>query len=236
MKILFITDSLGFPRAEPEFVGYDDTYLARLKTRFPDCDFIHQGRGGATIVDLFKHSAYFHKTIAPDLVFVQAGVVDCAPRALSVVEQQVISRLPVIGGLLARAVKRHAPMMRRVRQMTYTPLPVFADYMHRFEELFSPVYWIGILPVSAEYESKLEGMQRSSDAYNAVLRTGRFVDTAGLDPATMIMTDHHHLNAAGHARMADILADTICAYLSARRAPGASPGEPARLRHNAHAN
>ena len=91
-KVLFITDSLAFPRTEPEAVMYEDTYIALLKAAFPQCDFIHHGRGGATIVDLFKHSTYYHETLKPDLVFMQSGVVDCAPRALTVVEQQVISR------------------------------------------------------------------------------------------------------------------------------------------------
>ena len=86
-KILFITDSLAFPRREPEAVMYEDTYIALLKTEFPQCDFIHHGRGGATIVELFKHSIYYHETLRPDLVFMQSGVVDCAPRALTVMQR-----------------------------------------------------------------------------------------------------------------------------------------------------
>lgn len=209
LKILFITDSLAFPRAEPELVRYDDTYLALLKTQFPDCDFIHQGRGGATIVDLYKHTNYFHGTIAPDLVFMQSGVVDCAPRALTVVEQQIISRLPMVGRPLGELVRRHARSLRRIRNMTYTSLPVFEQYVRHFEALFPTVYWIGILPVAPAYDAKLEGMTRNVDSFNEVLRARRYVDSSGIDPDTMIMSDFHHLNAIGHAHLAELLGRKI---------------------------
>jgi hypothetical protein len=222
LRILFITDSLAFPRAEPEFVAYDDTYLARLKVQFPDCDFIHQGRGGANIVDLYKHTAYFHGTVQPDLVFMQSGVVDCAPRALTVIEQQVISRLPLVSGLLGGLVKRNARVLRRARKITYTPLPQFAEYVRKFEALYPVVYWIGVLPVASDYEAKLEGMTRNAAAYNNVLRERRYVETAGIDPATMIMSDHHHLNVAGHGQLAELLAQTIRAHLAGPGVPSLS--------------
>lgn len=214
LKILFITDSLAFPRAEPELVNYDDTYLSLLKTQFPDCDIIHQGRGGATIVDLYKHTNYFHGTITPDLVFMQSGVVDCAPRALTVVEQQIISRLPLVGRPLSALVRRHARSLRRLRNMTYTSLPVFEQYVRHFEALFPTVYWIGILPVAPAYDAKLEGMARNANCFNDVLRSRRYVDPSEIDPEKMIMSDFHHLNVIGHARLAELLGRKIRDYIA----------------------
>jgi hypothetical protein len=218
LKILFITDSLAFPRAEPELVRYDETYLARLKALFPNCDFIHQGRGGATIVDLYKHTNYFHGTIAPDLVFMHSGVVDCAPRALTVIEQQILSRLPLVGRPLGELVRRHARTLRRLRNMTYTPMPVFAQYVRHFEALFPTVYWIGILPVAPQYDAKIEGMARNVGSFNEVLRGCRYVDTSGIDPETMIMSDFHHLNAAGHAHLTELLGRTIRHHIATAEA------------------
>lgn len=206
--VLFITDSLGFPRLEPEAVKYEDTYLALLKQEFPQCDFIHQGRGGATIVDLFKHSAYYHDTLSPDLVFIQSGIVDCAPRALTVIEQQVVSRLPLVSGLLTALVKKHSVRLRRARGMTYTPLAVFREYKSRFESLYANLYWICILPASAAYEAKLEGIQRNVERYNSVLIAGKHVATEHFD-TSKIMSDHHHLNRAGHRTMFENIAHVI---------------------------
>lgn len=199
-KILLITDSVAFPRAEPEFVAYEATYIAQLKIAFPECDFIHQGRGGATIGDLLSHTAYFHQSLRADLVFMQSGIVDCAPRALTLVEKRIIARLPLLRGLCLKLVKRHSAFLRRKRQLTYTSVDAFATGVRQFEALFPKVYWIGILPASEHYEAKAGGIQRNVAIFNAVLQQHRYVDTSGFGPST-IMSDHHHLNAAGHSKM-----------------------------------
>ena len=206
--ILVITDSLGFPRTEPETVKYEDTYIAMLKREFPQFDFIHHGRGGATIVDLFKHSAYYHDTIRPDIVFMQSGVVDCAPRALTVIEQYVISRLPLFGRPLTALVKKYSGQLRRMRCMTYTPLNVFREYKTRFDAMYSNVHWISILPVSDEYESKVKGMRSNAERYNKVLSEGKNVSTVHFD-TSKIMSDHHHLSQAGHRAMFEAIAPII---------------------------
>jgi lysophospholipase L1-like esterase len=207
-KILFITDSLAYPRIEPESVLYDETYISLLKNEFTNCDFIHQGRGGATIIDLYKHSTYYHQTLRPDLVFMQSGVVDCAPRALTVIEQMVISRLPLFREPLTALVKKYSRFLRKARKMTYTSINMFVNNVERFEALFPNVYWIGILPATEEYECKLEGIRRNTEVYNDVLRRRKYVGTEHFD-ASMIMSDHHHLNRAGHRKMYEEIARVI---------------------------
>lgn len=214
-RILLITDSLAFPRVEPEIVRYEDTYIALLKSEFPDCDFIHIGRGGGTIVDLYKHTNYFHTTINPALVLMQCGIVDCAPRALAVIEQQIISRLPVLGPFVGRAVKQNTKRLRRWRKMTYTPLPEFAEYVDRFESLYNNIYWIGILPAAAEYESAINGISANIDKYNEILRKRRFVSTNDFTVED-VMTDYHHLNRTGHQKLFRKLASLISTQLSYR--------------------
>lgn len=202
--ILVITDSLGFPRAEPELVPYEQSYIALLKGEFAQCDFIHQGYGGATIGDLYNRTAYFHHTVRPDLVIIQSGIVDCAPRALTLVEQQIVARLPLVSGMLVGLVKKYSRQMRKARRLTYTPIAAFEACVKQFEALYAKVCWIGILPASSAYEAKLEGIGGNVARYNAVLQQGRFVSTADFDSAD-VMTDHHHLSLAGHRKMADRL-------------------------------
>lgn len=206
--VLLLTDSLAFPRAEPEAVCYEQTWVALLKRRFPAVDFVHCGRGGATLVDLFKHSTYYHGTIDPALVLMQSGIVDCAPRALTVIEQQILQRLPVLGRPLLALSRRHAPRLRRWRRMSYTPLPVFEAYADHFERLFRNVHWIGILPALPGYESRVEGIGVAIERYNTALRRRRFVATEDFGPAD-IMSDFHHLSARGHARLAERLSAVV---------------------------
>lgn len=187
---------------------YEDTYISLLKEEFPQCDFIHHGRGGATIVDLYKHSSYYHETLKPDLVFMQCGIVDCAPRALTVVEQQVFSRLPVLGRPLTALVRKYSHALRKARKMTYTPVETFAEYVARFEVLFGNVHWIGILPATEAYEAKIEGIRRNIEIYDAVLRRNRYISTEHFY-ASDIMTDFHHLNCNGHRKMFEALVPVI---------------------------
>lgn len=206
--VLILTDSLAFPRSEPEAVSYEQTWVALLKRRFPEIDFVHCGRGGATIEDLFKHSAYYHGTIKPALVLVQSGIVDCAPRALSVIEQQVLQRLPIVGPMLLALVRRNAARLRRWRGMSYTSLANYEAWVQAFERLFANVHWIGILPADAEYESRVQDIGAAVNRYNGVLLRRNYISTADFSSRD-IMSDHHHLNAAGHRRLAARLAETI---------------------------
>lgn len=206
--VLILTDSLAFPRCEPEVVFYEQTWVALLKRRFPQIDFVHCGRGGATIVDLFKHSAYYQGTIQPALVLVQSGIVDCAPRALSLIEQQVLQRLPIVGSLVLAVVRKNAARLRRWRGMSYTSLVTYEAWIQTYERHFNNVYWIGILPADAEYESRVQGIASAIERYNAVLRLRNYVSTADFTSLD-IMSDHHHLNAVGHHRLAARLADIV---------------------------
>ncbi len=207
-QILLITDSLAFPRNNPETVRYENTYIAMLKEEFRDYDFIHLGYGGATIRHLFQHTSYFHTSIVPALVIMHCGVVDCAPRAVTVTERKVISSLPIVGPLFRAAVKRYANFLRHWRGITYTPLSVFINYIDRFESIFSNVCWIEILPPSESYENEVVGISRNIQSYNKAIRSRNFVRT---DDFTMtdIMSDHHHLNLSGHSKLFRRIASLI---------------------------
>jgi hypothetical protein len=215
-KILLITDSLGFPRAEPELVTYEESYVALLKGMFDCCDFIHHGRGGATILDLYKHSEYYHRTLNPHLVFMQSGVVDCAPRALTVIEQQVVTRLPLLGKPLTALVKRHSSTLRRIRKMTYTTLPDYRRHVEAFERLFAKVYWVEILPASRRYDEKLRGIAANIERYNAVLRERRHVPTGHFGDEDTL-SDMYHLSTTGNRKMAQAIAERLALELHVAR-------------------
>ena len=187
---------------------YEDTYVGLLKAKYPQYDFIHQGYGGATIRELLQHTAYFDKTLDPVLVIMQSGVVDCAPRALTRVEQHVVSNLPVLKGVLVPLVKRHSPFLRRVRKITYTSPEDFAGYVGQFEERFGNVVWIGIVPSTPEWDERVTGIGRQVELFNAVLSKRKFVSTDNL-VAQDIMSDHHHPNTSGHRKIFERLEPVI---------------------------
>ncbi len=80
MKVLCIGDSLGLPREE---CSYEDTWFYRLKTRFKEYEFIDYFVRGLEISDaLHRYDTYF-QYYEPEVVIIQTGVVDCAPRYIN---------------------------------------------------------------------------------------------------------------------------------------------------------
>lgn len=209
LTIMIIGDSLAFPRETPEVVRYADTYLAILKKRFPFCDFIHKGLGGSTIVGLYNNSHYFHRTVDPDLVFIQSGIVDAAPRTLTFSETKFISALPKkIGDPIFSFFKKNDMMIRKFRKITYTSFDTYVDYVNKFESIYQKIYWIDIMPVSEEYEKKIPGIKINKEKYSAVLKSKLHISTESLNNDD-IMSDHHHLNKSGHLKMSNLIADVI---------------------------
>jgi hypothetical protein len=204
VKVLIITDSLGFPRNTPELILYEETYISLLKHKFTECDIIHQGRGGATIKELYNHSSYYHETLEPDIVIIQSGIVDCAPRALTLTEQHVISRLPLLSKILIRLVKKNSSFLRKYRKIKYTPIETYQEYIKKFNSLFHNTYWIGILPASDRYEKELQNISENIFQYNLILKNenanGKYINLVDYTEFD-IMSDFHHLSKSGHNKL-----------------------------------
>lgn len=80
MKVLCVGDSLGLPR---EGVEFEETWVYKLRKANPDDDFISCFVRNLTSKDLFKSKGIkgdFSYYYNPDVVILQLGVCDCAPR------------------------------------------------------------------------------------------------------------------------------------------------------------
>lgn len=103
-KVLCIGDSLALPG---HLNKYEDTWFYKIKKEFPHYDFISffkrqlttdvlttmgGGKGG---VDNWPKGADCLEAYCPDVVIVQLGIVDCAPRLLNTYDRIAIKLLPV---------------------------------------------------------------------------------------------------------------------------------------------
>lgn len=205
VKVLIITDSLGFPRSTPDLLLYEETYVSLLKNKFIDYDIIHQGMGGATIRELYNHSSYYHLTLNPDIVFIQSGIVDCAPRALTVIEQYIITRLPYLSKILVSLVKKNSNLLRKYRNIKYTHVEQYQEYIKKFNLLFNNTYWIGIFPAVDAYEKQVHDIKKSILKYNDILKeennnNDKYISLINYTEFD-IMSDFHHLNKFGHTKL-----------------------------------
>ncbi len=207
MKILILTDSLSLPRVVgKEEVLYEQTYPYLLKHSRPEDEIVSVGIGGGTIEDIMRLVDYY-KVFRPDLVFIQVGIVDAAPRAFTRLEMQILRKIRLVGLLM-----KNKNLIKKIRNKRYTSIKKFRRGIKSIENKIlelnpkSRINFIGILPASTEYESSLRGITESIELYNKALQeTGSYIDTSDFDTQVDVLDDHHHLSSSGHSKIADRL-------------------------------
>ena len=211
-RILIITDSLSLPRDHPEIVSYEETYTYLLKKKYSDFEIIQFGHGGATIKTLFEQASYL-KMMAADIIILQAGIVDCAPRSLTKFEIDLINRIPFISKLIYQVVNKYSTKLRKSRNITYSTETNFKLNLIKLKNTFpnSNFYCLGILLANANYEVKVPNISNNIKIYNQILKTvfnKNFIDTSSIDNKG-IMSDNIHLNQMGHKRIFDLVVKNI---------------------------
>jgi lysophospholipase L1-like esterase len=127
-KILCIGDSLSLPG---HLNKYEDTWIYKLKTEFPEIDFITFFKrqlttealvsmgGGAEGIDNLPKGADCLEFFEPQIVILQLGIVDCAPRLLKKHERIIVSKLPTF------ISKKYIDVIKKIRprKITNTIVP-----------------------------------------------------------------------------------------------------------------
>ena len=203
MKIQIFSDSLALPREIPQKVFYEQTYPAKLSEKHVVAQY---SKGGGTIKDLLDQTFYY-KMFCPDVVIIQSGIVDCAPRPFTLFEEHFFKLnffTKACKAVLKRLTKN---WLRNVRKVAWTSPKDFRLYCNQFIETYpnTPVYAIGILPARKEYETLAKGITKRIQQYNTILKETfgkNYIDTSDM-PDEGIMSDHHHLTVVGHQYIYD---------------------------------
>lgn len=201
-RVLIIGDSLCLPRNKPEKVDFNETWPSLLK-KTGLYEISQVAIGGGTLYNLMEQSDYYLPG-EPDIVIIQSGIVDCAPRAIGFIEKEIVRSSRVLNFLVRKLYPYR--FMRKYRKITYTKPNHFADMVNKMKMKFSDkrTIWIGIIPAVTEYENNVSGISKNIDQYNNIIQSimatngGTFLDTSNL-PLSGLMSDHHHLNATGHS-------------------------------------
>ena len=207
-KVVVFTDSLGLARKWPESVLLEETWPCLLRSALVNHEVHQFSMGGATSTDLLEQAQYWmHGETPVDWMIVQAGIVDCAPRAFSKREkilQQIFSVLsrpfPTFGKFVFES-------LRRYRQISYVDAKNFRCNVKKMRDLAdkqqAKLLWISVVG-SEFYNDVLPGVDKKITVTNETLKAelgDGFVDLQLGDE--YFMSDGHHLVAKGHRLLAD---------------------------------
>lgn len=196
-KILIFSDSSGLARPFPEVVKYEETWINKLSQTYK----VHQiALGGATTKDLYAQMQYA-KMFEPDIVIVQCGLADCAPRAMSKLENELINNFGFTRKIVKKIIgPKSLDFLRKKRNVTYIKKNIFEWYVKKFFENFKDkLYWIEIIKPLPEYENKIPGLTKNVEEYNQVLKKELLNHTIQLDDLQEIhlMSDFMHFTLEG---------------------------------------
>lgn len=181
LRVRLYGDSLALPR--PGVVQSRERYIARLcswwtrQEGVENIELIDRSRGSMTVADLwqwYEHdNGYFGE--GGDVLLIQCGVVDCAPRPLPRWLRSRLGRLP--SALRRRVISflhRHRPaILRRTggwRQISPDEFRSFSSrWLASAVQKFGRVYVFNIAPTNRQIENHSPGFTRSIRLYNEIL-------------------------------------------------------------------
>lgn len=232
--IIVIGDSLACPRPH-EGVGLQQTYAYKLQEKLGPRYYVvnlSAGENNSRKINSAGFQRTFIRSSNAEIVIIQIGIVDCAPRLMSLIERFIggiaarISWLSPIFTAYARLKSRYRYRLTRLFPRTLVGRGEYVSNMERFItelerlETLRRIYIIDIADVTDALASKSYGIRENIRLFNGALielasRIPSRVTVIGLNEATSVHPhwiteeDGHHIRAAAHDWIADRIASDI---------------------------
>lgn len=222
MNVLFITDSLGYPRVEPSGASAADVWTYRVRDIFSKEDnqrfvFYFDMKTGRDSSSLTFDVEHHIKSYQPNVIVLQIGIVDCYPRALTKLEHQVLPRIPILNKLSKKFVKKYYSSIVKLRDIAYVKESDFYNNLEKLKAQFIDVEWLvlPIAPANEAYSNKNPLIKNRVESYNMILNKvfGKSMLTSIYDSANLdklYLSDNHHLSSYGH----ELLSSQVSSKLS----------------------
>lgn len=218
MNLYIYNDSLAFRRPE-QSEDLALTYPFLLKDMIEKriglrVNLLLRGIGGAGIKEIQKiilrDSGYLVRvTPSLNVVILQFGIVDCAPRPITFLLKPLLDRIPRIGAKIMSVFIKHRRWIQVVCNYRKTPI---AQFKRRYKAILRVCIRVGTSPLATgmplpphKTESRSPGFRQSVTKYNQAIReisSEAFCDIeGGLDESLrerMLLPDGHHLTESGH--------------------------------------
>jgi len=216
VNILFLTDSLGYPREEPGAARGRDVWPYKVSTMLNksrvsnNLNLFYDARPGRDTLELVKNRDKHIKAYQPDIIILQVGIVDCYSRALTKLEAMILSRLPLIGKLTKYIVKKYYKRIVKFRNISYVNKVDFRKNLEYFRDGFqnSKFVVIPIGPANFKYILSNPLIKQRVGEYNQILKSvfsdmyleGVYHEA---NVEELFLSDNHHLSFNGHEVVAN---------------------------------
>ena len=143
MRILYITDSLGAPRSYPNLIRFNDTWpfiTCKELNHLVFCEKVEPVyflTGGLDTKKIRKNIENQYKLYEPNLIILQIGIVDCAPRVLTQVQLAIISRLGFLGRAAHKRIDKNYSKLSQLRNIAYTNIDEFEENLNCLKTSFN---------------------------------------------------------------------------------------------------
>jgi hypothetical protein len=215
VRVLFLTDSLGLPRLDPEPIFVDETWTYKLEKLIRskvdgDLDISYYCVSGLQSDQVLDACKGVVAAFRADIVVIQQGIVDCYPRALKKNEVSVISRLPFFGLLIRKAVKKWYKEIVELRNITYISPEEFSENWKEIKVLLPPkLIIIPIAPANSSYMASNPLIDSNITQYNEIFSNifqDQFIEDAyaQIDLDRCFLSDNHHLSVYANEKLAEL--------------------------------
>ncbi|MCO5949298.1 SGNH/GDSL hydrolase family protein [Mucilaginibacter flavidus] len=210
-NITIIGDSLAYNR--PDGLDNNLRWPALLKEKLPGYQINNLSLGSSTSDRFRKVGALLSDT---DILIVQIGIVDCAPRLFTMLENKIIARLPsfISKRIIAQVKKKRTQSTNR----SYVKPEIFERNLLELFNTFARkvVLYVKILPAGKRFVSLNPTIQSAITQYNAIIdkcakdyKHVHLIDLKLNDIDDYTLEDGYHLNAKGHLLISELITAAV---------------------------
>jgi lysophospholipase L1-like esterase len=210
-RVLILADSMAMPRAD---VRYEDTWIHLAKAAFPAYDFVDRSSRGATSMRLVTEGGGGVDCLelySPDLVVMQMGLAEAAPRLIDKASLEYWLLNHVVPARYRMAYVNHVKK-RRGRNPRITEVSPeqyranLTNFFERARRCGTRVVVMLIAPITQQFIRKSPHILTNVALYNGICQeaAGPFENVTLLAPfddgmdIEAIALDELHVNAEGH--------------------------------------
>lgn len=238
-KIVIIADSLCLPRPQDQGdIPFEATYPyqldIKLRSEFGSASalVVEKGKRGRTVSEVVADWTEYVTLRKPDVVVMQVGIVDCAPRIFTPRQQIFVEgiRFQLLKNLVLAVVKKYRrQIIKSFPDRTYTNPDIFRQKLYEIVGLaerdnVKNLIIVNIITPPDDFEYRSPGAQANVSKYNQIIdkvsndmKTKKMITVVNVDEEfhkggrlnDYILSDGHHLSVQGNKVVARLLEDIL---------------------------